>query len=581
MSFNQGVTPTIACFNAATTPEANWGVTLDALIAAMQVYVDQHVQPVWGTPAKLEKSTGFVPGAWAMVFLDDADQPGALAYHDLTPEGLPLSKVFIKTILADNELVSVSASHELVEMLVDPAINMYTTGPDLKPLYAYDNNPLQTISLDIFASGAMYAYESADPVEEVTFKVNGIDMSDFVYPAYFEEFRAPGSVQFDHEKKVTRPFQILPGGYQILVVNDHFTNVFGSKAKEERFAREDRRGHRSETRKTGDLKRARIGAVAPANAQTAQTGGQTPPPRNQVGEIQTLGLESLPQARQKIMSDIAARTAQHQAAIAAATASGVFSQPNAPLNLLADGDSWFDYPLNGTVPFFDCTDIIAQLPGLCAKAPFILKLAHYGDATTTELGLSRVQKIRAAINNQANGKFDAILFSGGGDDLVGDPFRIWLNDFSGVGGVVANGLNPTRFNAILEVVEASYLDLIDLRNNELPGAPIFVHGYDFAIPSGIGAPCGIGPWLKPSLDDCGWTDLAQATQIVHDALAQFAAMLQRLAGNPVNNMIYVPTQGTLTTQAQWSNELHPIPSGFNQFASKFEAALAAKFPGRV
>ena len=30
-----------------------------------------------------------------MVFLDDADQPGALAYHDLTPDGLPESKVVV------------------------------------------------------------------------------------------------------------------------------------------------------------------------------------------------------------------------------------------------------------------------------------------------------------------------------------------------------------------------------------------------------------------------------------------------------------------------------------------------------
>ena len=58
-----------------------------------------HVAPVWGTPAKLIKSTDFVKDAWAMVFLDDADEPGALAYHDLTPDGLPLSKVFVKTTL--------------------------------------------------------------------------------------------------------------------------------------------------------------------------------------------------------------------------------------------------------------------------------------------------------------------------------------------------------------------------------------------------------------------------------------------------------------------------------------------------
>jgi hypothetical protein len=236
-AFNQGVIPTIACFNKATTP---LGVDLDALIGAMQAYVNSHIAPVWGTPAKLTKSTDFVKGAWAMVFLDDADQPGALAYHDLTPDGLPVSKVFVKTTIDDRQLVSVSASHELVEMLVDPAINMMTTGPDQK---------------------TMYAYESADPVEEVTFKVDGIEMSDFVYPAYFEVFRKPGSVQFDHEKKVSKPFQILSGGYQIIFKGGKWSQVHGSKAKEKRFAKEDRRGHRSETRKNGKLTRANVATL--------------------------------------------------------------------------------------------------------------------------------------------------------------------------------------------------------------------------------------------------------------------------------------------------------------------------------
>ena len=226
-AFDKGQIPTIACFNKATTP---LGVDLDDLIAAMQVYVDKHVVPVWSTPAKLIKSTDFVKGAWGIVFLDDADQPGALAYHDLTPDGWPLSKVFVRTTLANHDLVSVSASHELVEMLVDPAVNMMTTGPDPK---------------------LMYAYESADPVEELSFPVNGLDMSDFVYPSYFEGFRKPGSTQFDHLNKVKKPFEILSGGYQIIFKNGKWTQITGSAAKARRFAKEDRRGHRSDTRKRG------------------------------------------------------------------------------------------------------------------------------------------------------------------------------------------------------------------------------------------------------------------------------------------------------------------------------------------
>jgi hypothetical protein len=232
-AFNQGGPPTIACFNNATTA---LGVDIGDLIAAMQVYIDQYVVPVWGTPAKLVHTTDFQSGAWAMVFLDNADQPGALAYHDLTPDGLPEAKVFVETTLKDNQLVSVSASHELVEMLVDPAINMMTTGgPDPK---------------------ATYAYESADPVEEESFAINGIPMSDFVYPSYFESFHKPGSVQFDQMNKVTKPFQILSGGYQIVLKNGKESDVFGSAAKKKRFAKEDRRGHRSEQRMKKKLKRA-------------------------------------------------------------------------------------------------------------------------------------------------------------------------------------------------------------------------------------------------------------------------------------------------------------------------------------
>jgi len=239
-AFNQGVIPTIACFIDKST-KTPLGVGLDALVKAMQAYVSQYVAPVWGTPAKLVKSTGFRKNAWAMVFLDNADAPGALAYHDLTPDGLPISKVFVKTTLDSGDLVSVSASHELVEMLVDPAINMMTTGPDPKTIYAY---------------------ESADPVEALSFKVNGIPMSDFVYPSYFEVFHKPGSVKFDQLKKVKRPFQILGGGYQIVFKNGKWSQVFGSLTKKKRFAREDRRGHRSEIRKRKTRKKAEPATIA-------------------------------------------------------------------------------------------------------------------------------------------------------------------------------------------------------------------------------------------------------------------------------------------------------------------------------
>jgi hypothetical protein len=239
-AFDQGQTPEIVVFNKATTP---LGVDLAALVAALQGYVTDHVVPVWSTPARLTLGQGFKPGAWGFVFLDTADAPGALAYHDLTPDGFPLSKVFVKTIADNGSSLSVAASHELVEMLVDPAINLLSAGPDPK---------------------AAYAYEAADPCEadELAFDVNGFKMSDFIYPSYFESFRKPNSTRFDHQGKVTKPFQILRGGYQIVVKNGKWTNVTASVAKKKALAREDRRGHRSEIRTEPVTKRRRSKPVA-------------------------------------------------------------------------------------------------------------------------------------------------------------------------------------------------------------------------------------------------------------------------------------------------------------------------------
>lgn len=231
-AFYKGHVPTIACFNRATVP---MGVDLDALIGALQKFVDEHVVPVWGTRAKLIKTHGFVRGCWAMVFLDHADHAHSLAYHDVTPDGFPQAKVFVKTTLNNKKLVSVSASHELVEMLVDPSINLVTMKKDSK---------------------LVYGYEAADPVEDLDFPVNGIRMTDFVYPAYFEAFHKPGTVQFDHLNQIKKPFQIHAGGYQGIYKNGKWTQAFGSPSKKKRFAREDRRGRRSERRSAKKLARS-------------------------------------------------------------------------------------------------------------------------------------------------------------------------------------------------------------------------------------------------------------------------------------------------------------------------------------
>jgi hypothetical protein len=219
-----GAFPIIAVMNKATVP---LGVDLAKLIAALQKCYDQHFLPVWGYPVRLEATDTPASYMWQFLFLDDADAANALGYHDLTKDNQPISKVFVRPTIADGELVSVTACHELFEMAIDPYVNLWAEGP----------------------GGKFYAMEMSDAVEETTFSVDGIPMSNFVHPAFFEPGAHPKGTKFDHLGLVKRPFQTLKGGYQIVRDAKGTHEVFGSKEKEERFRREDRRGHRSEHRK--------------------------------------------------------------------------------------------------------------------------------------------------------------------------------------------------------------------------------------------------------------------------------------------------------------------------------------------
>lgn len=169
-------------------------------ITAVQHQIRYDWASIWGYDADLIwQPKGALPrsGMWHVVIFDDADQAGALGYHDITPEGLPLGKVFAKTTLTYKGLPSVTFSHEVLEMLADPDVN----------LVAMANDP---------NSGAkFYAYEVCDAVEadELGYDIGGVMVSDFVTPAWFESFRAPGSTAFSFKKHVSAPFQLAPGGY--------------------------------------------------------------------------------------------------------------------------------------------------------------------------------------------------------------------------------------------------------------------------------------------------------------------------------------------------------------------------------
>jgi hypothetical protein len=287
--------------------------------------------------------------------------------------------------------------------------------------------------------------------------------------------------------------------------------------------------------------------------------------------------------RDSIKEEIAQRTQLHQSKIAAlkmyrkSLAAGA-PQPAQPLVLLAHGDSWFDYPLDGNTISLRSTDVIAHLESMGNINPVIHNISHHGDASTDEMSRPKQQRLIESLQDPANWlngrRPDAILLSGGGNDIAGDQFCIFL-DYASSGG---SGLNANRFQKVLGMVEASYLDLFAFRDQYAPGVPVFGHCYDFPTPNGIHPVCA-GPWLQPSLSFCGYS-VAQGTPILHTALADFRAMLLGLANTPANQFFLVDTQGTLTA-SDWANELHPFPGGFAKIASKFVSALGSNFPGRI
>ncbi|HXP45295.1 MAG TPA: hypothetical protein VN833_33940 [Candidatus Acidoferrales bacterium] len=92
-------------------------------VAALQERVTNGFRPVGGTDAQLtivRKGTKPSYGSWWIVLLNDSDQANALGYHDLATEGLPVGKVFAVSDLNAGTSSTVTASHELLELLGDP-----------------------------------------------------------------------------------------------------------------------------------------------------------------------------------------------------------------------------------------------------------------------------------------------------------------------------------------------------------------------------------------------------------------------------------------------------------------------------
>jgi len=172
---------------------------VNEVVAALQKQVHNDFAPLWGIDADLTyypQNQNPPAGSWLLGIFDNSDQAGALGYHDLTQNGLPLGKIFAGTDAQYNSSWSVTASHELLEMLGDPDINL--------TVFRQQND----------GTGVLYAYENCDACEDDSFgyQIDNVLVSDFVLPSWFEEFHQAGT-QYDFKGYVKDAFGLLKGGY--------------------------------------------------------------------------------------------------------------------------------------------------------------------------------------------------------------------------------------------------------------------------------------------------------------------------------------------------------------------------------
>lgn len=173
------------------TPSASMS-EVSRVSAALQRQVTRDLAPVWHVQATVDAFPQLedVPiGYWPIILLDDVK--GAAGVH-LDRDGQP----FALAELGPDW--SLTASHECLEMLVDPFGAYVIPGPSPKP-----------------GQGRVeFLVEVCDPSESIDFAytVNGVVVSDFYTTNYFDPMASSG-VRYSFTSKITRPREVLAGGY--------------------------------------------------------------------------------------------------------------------------------------------------------------------------------------------------------------------------------------------------------------------------------------------------------------------------------------------------------------------------------
>lgn len=183
-------------------------------LRALQKQINRDFAPAWGLRAKL----AFGPPrdrAMQVVIRDVSDEAGDLGYHFL--QGYPVTYVFAKDDIEQYGEYSSTLSHELLEMIADPGVNLYADG-----FYRVRHGVKRH---------AMIPYEVCDAVENLLYKIDGVHVSDFLLPEWFEPEHKGRSLTMDFLGHVRRPFELAPKGYTDAIVGKRYMTIWHHAAR--------------------------------------------------------------------------------------------------------------------------------------------------------------------------------------------------------------------------------------------------------------------------------------------------------------------------------------------------------------
>jgi hypothetical protein len=187
---------------------------VQATAAALNIQAMRDLSDIWNVQATvryLPDPKKIPVGVWP-VFLVAKLPPGEGGVH-LDKNNQPYSLV-IGTPGKDDW--TIDASHETVEMLVDPSGNRLQTSRAIK---------IAGKGVQDTTGQFEYVVEACDPCEanQYAYSIDGIAVSDFITPHFYDPLVTSGT-RYSFGGHVPGPRQILPGGY-ISFVNSQSNEV--------------------------------------------------------------------------------------------------------------------------------------------------------------------------------------------------------------------------------------------------------------------------------------------------------------------------------------------------------------------